>query len=61
MTGEGEAFERIEEQVLQAEAEVEIAEEIRGGAMAEMDLEQRARDLQVEAELRELKERLGKE
>jgi len=60
VSGEGVAFDRLSEQVDQAEAEVEILEEIRGDAMGELDLEQRARDLQIEAELRAIKQRMGK-
>ena len=61
LTGQGEAFDRLEQQVVQTEAEVEIAEEIRGDMMTDLNLEQRARDLQVEAELRQLKERMNQE
>ncbi len=52
---DGAAFERLEDTVLQTEAEVEVADEIRGTALLDADLEQRSRDLQVDAELRALK------
>jgi phage shock protein A len=55
-TVDGAAFERMEDQVLQAEAEAQIGEEIRRGTVSDLDLEQRSRDLQVEAELRAMKE-----
>ena len=56
---DGAAFERLEDDVLQAEAEAQIGEEMRGG-MLDFDLEQRSRDLQVDAELRAMKERMEK-
>jgi phage shock protein A len=46
-------FERMETQVIGAEAQAEVLEEIQGG-----DLEQRSRDLQIDAELESLRERL---
>ena len=55
---DGAAFERLEDEVLQTEAEVEIRQEIHGGAMSDMELAERSRDLQVEAELQAMKERL---
>ncbi len=55
---DGAAFERLEDEVLQTEAEVEIRQEIQGGAMSDMELAERSRDLQVEAELQAIKERL---
>lgn len=60
-TGEAVAFERMEDNVLQTEAEAETMAEIRGESMSDLDLEQRAREMQVDAELRAMKERLGKE
>lgn len=56
---EGEAFERMEDKVLQTEAEVEIQEDMRGQSMSAADLEQRSRELQVDAELRAMKEKLN--
>ena len=38
-----------------------FAAEIRGESMSDLDLEQRAREMQVDAELRAMNERLGKE
>lgn len=58
-TVDGAAFERLEDQVLQAEAEAQIGDEIRRGNLSDLDLEQRSRDLQVDAELQAMKERLG--
>ena len=55
---DGVAFERLEDEVLQTEAEVEIRQEIQSGAMSDMELAARSRDLQVEAELQAMKERL---
>lgn len=59
---EGPDFQKFEDQVMQTEAVVEIEEEIRTDTLGdEVDLEKRARELQVEAELRDMKKRLGKE
>ncbi|MBN1817347.1 MAG: PspA/IM30 family protein [Sedimentisphaerales bacterium] len=55
---EGVAFDRLEEQVLQNEAKVQIHQELRGDSLTEVELAQRSRELQVEAELEEMKERL---
>jgi len=52
------AFDRLEDEVLQTEAEVEIRQEIQSGEMSNMELAERSRDLQVEAELQAMKERL---
>ena len=60
-SADGVGFDRLEEQVLQAEAVVEIQEDIRGEIPSDVDLEARGRELQVEAQLRELKDRLGEE
>ncbi len=54
----GVAFDRLEDEVAQVEAEVEIRQEIRGDALSDLDLAQKSRDLQVEAELQAIKERL---
>jgi len=56
---EGDAFERMEDTVLQTEAEVEIQEDMRGQSMSAAELEQRSRELQVDAELRAMKQQLG--
>jgi len=58
---EGDAFERMEDKVLQTEAEVEIQEDIRGQSMSAAELEQRSRELQVDAELRAMKEKLNED
>jgi phage shock protein A len=55
---DGAAFERLEDEVMQTEAEVEIRQEIQGDVMSDLELAERSRDLQVEAELQEIKERL---
>ncbi|MHC4636565.1 MAG: PspA/IM30 family protein [Planctomycetota bacterium] len=52
----GVAFDRLEDEVLQAEAEVQIRQEIRGDSLSDLELAERARDLQIEAELQSLKE-----
>ena len=57
----GVAFDRLEDEVLQTEAEVEIRQEIRGDALSDMELAARSRDLQVEAELQAMQERLDKQ
>lgn len=56
--GEPAAFERLEDEVVQAEAHVEVQDEMCAGSLADADLEHRARELQVEAEMRALKKRL---
>jgi len=58
-TDSAEAVDRLEDRVGLAEAEVEISEEIRSGDLLDIDLQQRSRQLQVESELRELKNKLG--
>jgi len=55
---DGAAFERLEDEVLQTEAEVEIRQEIHGSSMSDLELAERSRDLQVEDELQAMKERL---
>ncbi|MBE0535298.1 MAG: PspA/IM30 family protein [Phycisphaerae bacterium] len=56
---DGVTFDRLEDQVLQSEAEVQINQELRGDALNEIELAQQARDMQVEAELAEIRERLN--
>lgn len=58
---EGVAFDRLEEEVTQSEARVEINQEIRGDSLTELELAQRSRDMQVEAELQAMRERLEDE
>lgn len=53
------AFERFEDEVVQAEAHAEVQDEICAGSLADADLEQRSRELQVEAEMRAMKKRLA--
>ena len=52
------AFDRLEDQVVQTEAEIEICGEMQAGTLNEYELAQKSRDLQVEAELQALKEKL---
>ena len=59
--GGNKAFEKLEDDVLQVEAEVEIRQEIRGDSLSEFELAERSRALQVEAELQDLKEQLDKQ
>jgi phage shock protein A len=60
VSGSGVAFDRLEDEVLQAEAEVEIRQEIHGDTLSDMELAERSRSLQVDAELEAMKDRLGK-
>ena len=55
---DGVAFDRLEDAVNQAEAEVEIRGEMQAGTLNEFELAQKSRDLQVEAEMQALKEKL---
>jgi phage shock protein A len=57
----GVAFDRLEDQVEQTEAEVEIRGQMQAGDLNEYELAQQSRDLQVEAELQALKEKLDTE
>ena len=52
------AMTRAEDEVLEAEAHAEVAEDIRDG---DIDLEQRSRELQVENELAALKDKLNQD
>ena len=52
------SFERLEDEVLQAEAEVEIRQEINSDSMSDLELAEKSRNFQVEAELEALKEKL---
>lgn len=61
MSPDGVSFDRYEDQVMQAEAEVQINQEIRGDSLTDMELAQRSRQLQVEAELQALKDKLAGE
>lgn len=55
---DGVAFDRLEEQVMQTEAEVEIRGQMQAGNLTDYELAQKSRDLQVDAELEALKEKL---
>jgi phage shock protein A len=54
-------FERLEDEVLQAEAEVEIRQEINSDSMSNLELAEKSRNFQVEAELEALKDKLESE
>ena len=58
---DGVAFDRLEDEVMQTEAEVEIRQEMHGGALSDMELMQHSRDLQIEAELQAMKDQLENE
>ena len=51
-------FERLEDEVLQSEAEVEIRQEINSDYMTDSELAEKSRNFQVEAELEALKDKL---
>jgi phage shock protein A len=55
----GADFERLEDAVSQAEIEVEIEREVRGEMVDAAGLEKRSRDLELDAELRALKDKVG--
>jgi len=52
------SFERLENEVLQAEAEVEIRQEINSDSMSDQELAEKSRHFQIEAELEALKDKL---
>ena len=56
---DGVAFDRLEDKVVQTEAEVEIRSQMQAGDFNEYELAQKSRDLQVEAELQAMKEKLA--
>lgn len=56
--GGGVVFDRLEDEVMQTEAEVEIRQEIQSDALTDRQLAERSRDLQVEAELEAMKDLL---
>jgi len=58
LTADGAMFERLEDQVLQTEAEADVVEDMQLG---DIDLEQRSRELQIEAELASLKGEMSPE
>ena len=53
----GEMFDRMEDEVFQVEAEADVIEDINSS----VDLEQRSRELQVDAEIAAMKQRLAEE
>lgn len=58
LSPDGVSFDRLEEDVLQSEAQVEINQEIRGDSLTELELADRSRQLQVDAELEALRAEL---
>lgn len=54
---DGVAFDRLEDEVAQSEAEVEIRAQMQGASLTDVELAQKSRELQVEAELQALKEK----
>lgn len=55
---DGVAFDRLEDEVAQSEAEVEIRAQMQGSSLTDVELAQKSRELQVEAELQALKDKL---
>ena len=55
---DGVAFDRLEDEVAQSEAEVEIRAQMQGTSLTDVELAQKSRELQVEAELQALKDKL---
>lgn len=58
LTDGGAMFERMEDHVLQTEAEADVAEDM---LLGDIDLEQRSRELQIESELASLKGEMSRE
>lgn len=58
LSPDGVSFDRLEEQVLQSEAQVEINSEIRGDSLSELEMAERSRQMQVDAELEALRAEL---
>ncbi|MBI9017492.1 MAG: PspA/IM30 family protein [Phycisphaerae bacterium] len=52
------ALDRLEDEVMTSEAEVEIRQQMRGETLTDVELQQRSRELQIEAEMQALKENL---
>ncbi len=61
LSPDGVSFDRLEDEVLQVESEVEINQEMRSDSLTDLELAQRSRDMQVEAELQAMKEYLAKD
>ncbi len=53
------AFDRLEDEVLTAEAEMEVRQEMRGSDFSDAELTDRVREMQVEAEMQALKDKIG--
>ena len=58
---DGAAFDRLEEQVMQSEAQVEINQELRSDMLTDIELAQRSRELQIDAELQAMKDKIDNE
>lgn len=58
LSPDGVSFDRLEEDVLQTEAEVEINSEIRGDSLSDQELAEHSRQMQVDAELEALRAEL---
>ena len=58
LSPEGVSFDRLEEDVLQSEAQVEINQEIRGDSLSDLELAEHSRQMQVDAELEALRAEL---
>ena len=52
---------RTEAATLQAEAEVEVNQQMRADSLTDIELTQRSRELQIEAQLQAIKDKLEKE
>jgi phage shock protein A len=55
LSPDGVSFDRLEEDVLQSEAQVEINSEIRGDTLSDFELAEHSRQMQVDAELEALR------
>ncbi len=58
LSADGVSFDRLEDDVLQSEAQVEINQEIRGDSLSELELAEHSRQMQVDAELEALRAEL---
>jgi len=58
LSPDGVSFDRLEEDVLQSEAQVEINQEIRGDSLSELELAEHSRQMQVDSELEALRAEL---
>jgi len=58
LSPDGVSFDRLEEDVLQSEAQVEINQEIRGDSLSELEMAEHSRQMQVDSELEALRAEL---